>query len=286
MNSAEVKMTWGRNYSAYKVVGSADLDPDGNWNADLSFSRVRFDDPEASGWSDWYFLELNYFLPASFSFSGNFSYSLDNNQVLAAGPGVSLFYTYFAPLPAAPGQHPPETLFPSDVFTLGFDIPVLFYQAEVDAAVSQSGGYDATDGKIRLTQLAPTVFLDVSLLPGLVNVTASGSCFLYSDDPSQIASLVSPALSSASAAALDSLMAGLLWSSWHAGAYLSLPLKLQFGVNYGRQKQVYPEEWVDSYDLNLSGRIFTFLKAKVGWKRFTSSVGASDLYTAALRFDF
>jgi len=291
MNSAEIKLTWGENYLGYRAGGNADLDPKGMWNAALAFNKIQITDPVAPGWNDLYFLELNYFANESLSFSGNISYSSDSNGVTSAGPGFSLFYTHFAPDESKaplklPGKSRVDMPLPSDVFTLGLDSLVLFYQSEVETIVDPADGDSTVSQKINLTQFSPTLFLDVALIPNRLNLNASGSYFFYSDDPSQIAALGSPSLTPSAIAALDSLLAGLLWSSWNAGACLTLPFTPQLSGNYGRQKQVYTEEWIDSYSLNLSGKISSFLKARIAWRRFSSSAGNSDLYSAALRFNF
>jgi hypothetical protein len=292
MNSAEIKLTSGPNYISYRAGAGVDLDPNEDWNVDLSFSQVQYTVPDASGWDNLVFLELNYFAAESLSFSGNYSHSFDSNNVCASGPGVSLFYTLFSPgdrdTPAGetPGQILTEAPPPADLFTAGLDGALLFYQADAPSASGLPSSSAVADGKIRLTQFLPSAFLDVALIPGRLNISASGSYSFYSDDPAQIAALSNISMTSTELAVLDSLMAGLLWTSWNTGTSLTLPYSLRFSGNYGRQKQVYPEEWVDNYDLSLSGKIFRSLKAKITWRHFTSTLGSSDLFTASLRLLF
>lgn len=295
MNSAEIKGTFGSEYFSYKVGASADLDPNGDWNADLAFHQARYTATDAPGWYNLFFLELNYFAAESLSVSGNYSYSYDSSNVRSTGPGLSLFYTLFAPGPASGGDGstkgtPRETWTeappPADLFTVGLDNLVLFYQAEVPSSASLTNGNDLTDGNIRLTQFVPSLFLDYSLIPGRINVHASGSTAFYSDDPMGITASSDTATAAAELAAPDSLLAGLLWTSWHAGTTLTLPYTLKLSGTYGRQKQVYPEEWVDNYELGLSGKPLAFLRVKIAWRRYTSSFGGTDLFTAGLRFLF
>lgn len=279
MNSSEVKLTWGSNYLGYKAMTNADLDAGGIWNAGISFSRAQFTDPENPGWNHQIFLELSCFPDDSVSLSGNYSYSRDSNDITAAGPGISAFYTHFRTADADPPVGTSRSQMPADVFTLGFDCPVLFYQTEVETAADP-----ISVRSIRLTQAVPMLFLDFALVPNRLNVSASGNYFIYSEDPVQIAAWIDPALSASGMASLESLMPGLLWMSWQAGLFVTLPYEIQLSGNYGKQKQVYPEEWVDTCDLSLSGRFCGFIKAKAAWQHFSSSAGNSSLCSVALRF--
>ncbi len=145
VNSAEIKGTFGPEYLSYKVGASAELDPHGDWNADLAFHQARYTAADAPGWYDLFFLELNYFAAESLSVSGNYSYAYDSSNVRSMGPGLSLFYTLFAPGPVSGGDGskkgplgeiragaPP----PTDLFTVGLDNLVLFYKAEAPSSAS------------------------------------------------------------------------------------------------------------------------------------------------------
>lgn len=267
-NHAEVKLTFGQNYQSYKAGAAANLDPQGRWNVYASCNQTQQNDPDVPGWNRLAFLELNR-TGEALCMSGNFSYSADNNQITAYGPGASVFYTHFRD--TAPGATSPLT----DVFTLGLDCPILFYQATVETATPEN---------IRLTQVAPMAFLDVALIPGWLNANVSGCVFFYSEDPSRIAGLADASLAAPAAASLESLMAGFLWTNWNAGLYLSLPGTWQVSGSFGRQKQVYPDEWVNNLDMSLSGKLFPFLKTNIGWRHFASSAGDSDLFSVSARF--
>lgn len=278
-NSVETKFTWGPDFLGYRAGASADLDPAGDWNSYISYSRDLFTDPAASGWSNLFFLELSYFAAESLLLSANFSYSLDSDRTSSLGPGLSLFYMQLSPA-AGPGGDSPEGA-ATDAFTVGFESQVTFYQAELESADSL-----APARKVTLTQASPTLFADVALIPGRLNANASGSYLFYSDDPTQIAANVDPDLTTSGISALSSLMAGLLWSSWQTGLSLALPGPVMLEADYGRQLQVYPAGWVSDTGLSLSAKPADFLKTKITWRRYFFTTGSDDLFSAGLRFDF
>lgn len=276
-NSAETKFTWGQDYRGYKASASADLDREGNWNGYLSYSKSQFLQPETAGWYDIWYLELAHFAAETLLVSGSFTYSQDSDRTASLGPGISLFYTWLGPSPD-----------PGEILTLGFDGSLMFYRAELEATASETGGTATSAQSVRLTQAAPTLFVDYALIPEWLSAGLSGTCYFYSDDPVQTALAADPGLTDAGVSALSSLMSGLLWNNWQAGVTLSLPLPLALSLEagYGEQKQVYPDERVGDFGLGLSARLFSPLKLRLDWKRYFSSAGENDLFSVAGRWYF
>lgn len=283
-NSVEFKYTAGADQCGYKAIVGADLDPDGDWSAGLACNQVEYSDGNAPAWYRQISLDLNGFVGPSLSLGGTAAYTLDSHNVRAAGPGLNLFYTHFKTTPwdgsggTCPGGS--ESASPEDLFTLGVDAQLWFYQAETTASAA------FPDGQIRLTQFLPSGFLEMALIPSRLYLNLGGNVSLYSDDPSRIAEQVDITVESGDLLVLDSLLSGLIRSGWHAGLSFVLPYAIRVGGSFSRQNRIYPDLWIDSYDLGISGKIMNSLKAQAGWRRFVSSLGSSDVVSVGLKLLF
>jgi len=206
------------------------------------------------------------------------------NLINYIGPSIGLTYTW------KKGQSEGEE--GTDVLSIAQDDEVLFYGTDISesSATIKIGGKEfkipPKTVKERLTQIHPSLRLDLFLFDGMVSPFVSVGYYFYSQDPAKIENLAGRPIFSPSSGRINSLTGGFLKKSGSTGLSLSLPKNVECVFTYGRDQIATDNSWTTTYEVTLTHTFFEHYKLKAEWSQTIQSGIATNLYLGGLSYLF
>jgi hypothetical protein len=268
-DSVDLRVGAGPDTSLAGLAGSVDLDPSASLalEANVDFNKItRTAKPDESTDGG---LDLDWTSQGAWSGVVGIDGSVDTRDATSNfGPTLSGSWTL------AQDGHSDAMAVPDvtagEILALTLGAGLQDYRVDVgdDTEVATQSGHAAVNAKgvLSLSQLAPSLGLELPLFNGQVLSSLSYTKDYYSSNPTLVArELEQVELLGSGAGRVYSLAAQVYWQEWDFGLAIELPCNLTLNAGWDHAELVSSSEWQDLPSAGLSAKFGDHWSAHLTW---------------------